>query len=148
MSDPKPTSKALALAGEHRVKLKEAVSNLELATSSPIAKVGWRDLVRGELYVLQRALDDHVKVVEAPDGLFVELTHLAPRLAHKIKQVRDEHPVLTHQVTETITLAEQSDDHGEVRDATLATLIAIVRHRQNGADLVFDGYNVDLGRGS
>jgi hypothetical protein len=147
MTTANEQSKALAAATERRVELKEAVSAVERAAASPSAMPSWRDYVLRELESLRLALDRHVAVVEATDGLLAELTAEAPRLAHKIAQVRDEHPGLVRMVDETIILFNESDDTEAIRASILETLFAIVRHRQRGADLVFDGYHVDIGGG-
>lgn len=140
-------SEALAAATERRVELKDAISAVERAAASPSAMPSWRDYVLRELETLRLALDRHVSEVEGDDGLLAELTTEVPRLAHKIDQVRDEHPGLVRMVDETIILFNESDDTEAIRGSILETLFAIVRHRQRGADLVFDGYNVDIGGG-
>ena len=140
-------SEALAAATERRVELKDAISAVERAAASPSAMPSWRDYVLRELETLRLALDRHVSEVEGDDGLLAELTAEVPRLAHKIDQVRDEHPGLVRMVDETIIVFNESDDTEAIRGSILETLFAIVRHRQRGADLVFDGYNVDIGGG-
>lgn len=140
-------SEALAAATERRVELKDAISAVERAAASPSAMPSWRDYVLGELETLRLSLDRHVAEVESDDGLLEELTAEVPRLIHKIDQVRDEHPGLVRMVGDTIILSNESDDTEAIRASILETLFAIVRHRQRGADLVFDGYNVDIGGG-
>ncbi|MDH3728159.1 MAG: hypothetical protein OER77_11565, partial [Myxococcales bacterium] len=76
-----------------------------------------------------------------------QLTDDAPRLVNKIDRVRDEHPELTQQVADAITSAKESSDAEDLRSEVMAVLVSIVRHRQRGADLVYEGYNVDIGGG-
>ena len=140
-------SQALSAAGERRVDLKEAVSKTERAAASPTAMPSWRDYVLSELEGLRIALDQHVEEVEGAEGLFAELTELSPRLIHKIHAVRDEHPELCQGVGDAIELARGDAPAAAVRQAVLDVLFLIVRHRQHGADLVFDGYNIDIGGG-
>ena len=147
MTTADPESEALVAASERRLELKDAVSALEKAASSPSAMPSWRDYVSQELANLRQALDRHVEVVEADDGLLAELTAQAPRLAHKIDQVRNEHPMLITATDDCIAFFNASDDTDAIRTSILEVLSAIVRHRQRGADLVFDGYNVDIGGG-
>lgn len=147
MTTADPKSEALVAATERRVELKDAVSSLERAISSPSAMPSWRDYVGGELEALREALDRHIDEVEGTDGLLAELTVEVPRLAPKIKMVRDEHPMLSDMVDNTIRVFKDSDDSEAIRTSILETLSAVVRHRQRGADLVFDGYNVDIGGG-
>jgi hypothetical protein len=74
-----------------------------------------------------------------------ELAAAAPRLANQISRVQDEHPVLANQVADSMVLVSDGTDVDTVRSAVLNLLVAISRHRQNGADLVFDAYDVDIG---
>ena len=141
------SSTALAAASERRDELKFAVSSVERAAASPSGMPSWPAYVLGELGRLRDALNRHVTEVEGPDGLLAEMLQTAPRLAAKIDRVRDEHPVLCTMVADTLALAESGADPDDVRASIVETLIAIVRHRQHGSDLVFDGYNVDIGGG-
>lgn len=140
-------STALTAASARRDQLKNAVSSVERAAASPSGMPSWPAYVLGELAKLRDALDHHVTEVEGPDGLLAEMLETAPRLASKIDRVRDEHPMLRTMVDDTIALAESSTDPDAIRASIVETLIAVVRHRQHGADLVFDGYNVDIGGG-
>ena len=147
MTTNEQRSQALAAAGERRVKLKDAVSNTERAAASPMSMPSWRDYVVRELEGLRIALDQHVEEVEGEDGLFAELSELSPRLIHKIHSVRDEHPALCEGVARAVELAKSDAPAEAVRQEVVEVLFQIVRHRQHGADLVFDGYNVDIGGG-
>lgn len=140
-------SEALRAAAAKRVQLKEALSRAEVAAASPSAATDWRPKLVAELEVLRTALDEHVEEVEAEDGLLTEMMTLAPRLANMIDHMRDEHPELCRQVADTIELAGGDASVAAVRTAVLDTLQAIARHRQKGADLVFEGYDVDIGGG-
>ncbi len=141
------SSTALTTASDRRDALKSAVSSVERAAASPSGMPSWPAYVLRELGHLREALDHHVTEVEGPHGLLPEMLQTAPRLAAKIDLVRDEHPMLRTMVAETIALAESGADPEELRASIVDTLIAIVRHRQHGADLVFDCYNVDIGGG-
>ncbi len=147
MSQPNDRSEALSAAAERRVELKDAVSQLETAAAAPAGSPGWSDRLLVELDDLRIAFDQHVEEVEGPDGLLAELSSLAPRLVNKINRVRDEHPPLSAQLTDTIERVKAADDPDVARDAVLQMLAAIARHRQAGADLVYEGYNVDIGGG-
>jgi len=138
---------ALEAARQRRVELKEAVSNLEIAASSPIGEPNWRSNLQTELESLRIALAEHIEEVEGAEGLLAQLTDDAPRLVNKIDRVRDEHPELTQQVADAITSAKESSDAEDLRSEVMAVLVSIVRHRQRGADLVYEGYNVDIGGG-
>lgn len=140
-------STALQAAGKRRVELKMAVSQVEIAASSPSGDPNWSATLAGELEDLQEAMDQHVEEVEAPAGLLAELTEVAPRLVNQIGQVRDEHPGLCAQIAQAIANVKRQHGVDEVRGEVLELLLAISRHRQKGADLVYEGYNVDIGGG-
>ena len=148
MSDKKlDSSSALDAALARRVELKSAVSEVETSAAKPIKEDGWQDGLLHALESLRIALDQHVEEVEAEHGLLVEVEHTSPRLARLVGQVRDEHPVLQRQVAGTIAMAKEEGNHDQVRTEVLETLVAVARHRQAGADLVYESYNVDLGGG-
>ncbi len=138
---------ALEAARQRRVELKEAVSSVEIAASSPIGGPNWRSNLQTELESLRIALEQHIQEVEGAEGLLAQLRDDAPRLINKIDRVRDEHPELTQQVADAIASAKGSSGAEDLRSQVLAVLVSIVRHRQRGADLVYEGYNVDIGGG-
>lgn len=140
-------SEALRAAAAKRVQLKEALSRVEAAAASPSAEPGWRSTLAAELEVLQAALLEHVEEVEADNGLLAEMAAHAPRLVNMIDHMRDEHPELCRQVSNTIATTRGEAGVEATRTEVLDTLQAIARHRQKGADLVFEGYDVDIGGG-
>ncbi len=136
---------ALKDAAERRIELKQALSQVETAAASPSGEPGWRDNLIEQLEDLRCSLHEHVEEVEADDGLLAELTEIAPRLVNQIAHVRDEHPGLCDQVEDTIGRASDGVAVPELRVDVLKTLTAIASHRQKGADLVYEGYEVDIG---
>jgi hypothetical protein len=143
---------ALEAAKRRRATLHEQLVQVEQATSSPAAgRVSdWTARVAKELVELRDAWEQHVLVTEKPDGLYEEITRRAPRLMGKIKRLQEEHPMIDHQIGVTLGRIES----GEVdtvwplnacRDDLQRLLGGIVRHRQLGADLVWEAYNVDIG---
>ncbi len=136
---------ALRAAAGRRVELKEALSAAEIAAAAPSAEPGWHDRLIEELQSLRLALSQHIEEVEAEDGLLSELTQLAPRLANEIGSVRDEHPDLCRRVEQSLAQAKLGADPAEVRLEVVGALAALAHHRQRGADLVYNGYNVDIG---
>ncbi|MGH1491483.1 MAG: hypothetical protein ACRBK7_19140 [Acidimicrobiales bacterium] len=141
-------SEALRGAARKRFALKEAVSRVETAAASASAEPNWRPELLGRLGELHEALAQHVAKVEAADGLMAELTRLAPRLVGQIDQVRAEHPVLCQQAELTAGLvADEGVESEAIRVSVLELLAGVARHRQRGADLVYEGYDVDLGGG-
>ena len=143
---PKQTE-ALEAARRRRIELKSAVSRVEVAASSPAGQANWRSNLAAELELLRAALDQHVSEVEATGGLLNELADAEPRLSGKINKLRDEHPELRRQVDDAIAQANGTTAAEELRHNVVNLLIATVRHRQKGADLVYEVYSVDIGGG-
>jgi chromosome segregation ATPase len=146
MVDEEQRTEALEAAAEKRIELKHALSGAETAAAAPLSSPDWSETLLAALRELQEALYQHVEEVEAEDGLLTELTQTAPRLVNQISRIKDEHPVLCRQVAEAIGRLEgQAAATGTIRDEVTDLLMAVVRHRQRGADLVYEGYHVDIG---
>ena len=137
-------SDALREARARRVALGEAMTHTELALALPGGHPAWRDEVAAALDAVRRALDDHVAEVEGERGLLAELSQLAPRLSPAIDHLVREHPDLCDAV-DAARRAVGGDPVADVRIRVLDLLHAISRHRQRGADLVYEAYNVDIG---
>ncbi|MGI9607050.1 MAG: hypothetical protein ACR2P0_13015 [Acidimicrobiales bacterium] len=140
-------SEALTAATERRVEMKTAISRVERAAAAPSLKPAWRDDLVRELDELRIALDQHIAEVEGEEGLLAELTFDAPRLANRIDAVRREHPELCRQLDAAIDRVKATEEVADVRTAVLDSLVALARHRQKGADLVYEGYSIDIGGG-
>ncbi len=144
---------ALGEARKRRQTLHDAIVQLEMAISSPAAGRApeWATQVTKAVVGVRDAFEQHVIVTEKPGGLYEEIIQRAPRLAGTVKRLQDEHPAITESVT---ALVERLDAGQVESDAwppdnarnDLQRLIgAVVRHRQKGADLVWEAYNVDIG---
>lgn len=138
---------ALRGARKRRVALLEAIGDVETAMSTPAGEPGWHTNIEVRLLGLRMALDQHIDEVEGPDGLLADLLAEAPRLANQIRRVESEHPDLGIQLDGTIQLVESRSDIGVIRATVMETLAALSRHRQVGADLVYEAYKVDIGGG-
>ncbi len=147
MSANESGTEAFEAARARRIELNVAIANVERVAARASSTPTWREKLLGELDGLRIALDQHVVEVEGEGGILPELMNIAPRLANKIDKVQAEHPVLSTQVAETIENTQESEDVDRIRTTILETLGAIARHRQQGADLLYEGYNVDIGGG-
>jgi hypothetical protein len=155
MDDPRELTPALEAARRRRQTLHDALVHLEQAISSPAAGriPTWSETVTKEMVSLRDAFDQHVIVTEKPGGLYEEIMERAPRLAGKLRRLQDEHPTVTQQIGTALGRLEAGDigDEGSpwpldrARDDLQRLLGSIVRHRQSGADLVWEAYNVDIG---
>lgn len=148
-SEPHPTP-ALEAAARRRRELREALVAFEGALASPIRdRVTWRDEVADALEALGQAFEDHVSETEASGGLYDEMRDIAPQLGAKSGRLREEHPAITAALVEaSARLAAPPADDADAdaaRDELQRLMGRIVRHRQHGADLVWEAYRVDIG---
>lgn len=150
MTDDRQPSRALEAAARRRRELREALAEFEDALASPIRdREAWRVEVTGALDGLTRAFEIHVVETEAPDGLYAEMEETAPHLAAKAGRLREEHPQITSALADGRQSLEDplSDDAAveSVREGLQRLMGRIVRHRQHGADLVWEAYAIDIG---
>jgi hypothetical protein len=144
---------ALSEAKARRATLHDALVHLEMAISSPAAGrvPEWRDLVIKELTSVRDAFEQHVVVTEKPGGLYEEIIMRAPRLDGTVRRLKDEHPEIAEQLKATVARFDAVEAGsegwpvGDVRDDLQRLIGQVIRHRQRGADLVWEAYNVDIG---
>lgn len=135
-----------------RADLHAALVEVEQAISSPAVgrEADWVKEVVLHLEDLGRTIQEHIEVTERPEGLYGEISHKAPRLSTKIERLRQEHPMM-RDGTIAVIAKLQTTGVGEAwplddaRDDLQRLLGKIVRHRQLGADLVWEAYNLDIG---
>ena len=98
------------------------------------------------------AFDQHVFVTEKPGGLYEEIIMRAPRVstARSIAS-RTSIPRSPRRSREQLRRLEAvpigaTSGHSRPRATTSQRFIGtVIRHRQRGADLVWEAYNVDIG---
>lgn len=138
-----------------RAELRVAMVELERALASASGAGGtdrgadpWADRLRAALGGLHDAFGRHVEITEGPDGLYAELARYSPRLAHNIDLLGAEHAEITRRLEELLAWTDAEDarpDATEIRRAGTDVLVLLMRHRQRGADLVFEAYQLDIG---
>jgi hypothetical protein len=138
-----------------RAGLKAAMSNLELALAAPAPKREvWVAGVRETLASLHEVLTRHVVETEAPGAFLDELVEESPRLATPAKKMRREHTELLGVITraeEDLDRVPAGDEYDvwakQLRADCTTLIIGLLKHRQRGADLVYEAYDVDIGGG-
>ncbi|MGQ0824131.1 MAG: hypothetical protein ACT4OX_03690 [Actinomycetota bacterium] len=137
-----------------RAGLKSAMSGLELAIAAPApGRIGeWAQGVRVSLSVLQEVWTRHVVETEAPGAFLDDILAESPRLSNQVARLREEHgeTLSTLLRVEQQLLRVQIDDDwtNDVRVELTGLLCSLARHRQRGADLVYEAYDVDIGGSS
>ncbi len=152
-------STKVASIRSRREALFRAVVGLEDALAGPIGdSERWRLRVAMAVDHAVARISEHVAQTEGPGNILDEIVSVAPRLAGRVMQMRVDHENLekaAHQLA--LAVAELTADHDDstdehVEDAAIAVrnkavevMGQIARHRQRGADLIYEAYHVDLG---
>jgi chromosome segregation ATPase len=153
MSDPEEElTPTLAEAQRRRVDIHSALVDVEEATSSPAIgrEEEWTRDVVDRLTKLRETIEEHIEVTERAEGLYDEILEKAPRLADKVDRLKHEHPEMRDGISE-ISAKLRTNPVGttwslqEARDELRLILGRVVRHRELGADLVWEAYNLDIG---
>jgi hypothetical protein len=153
MEPTDPITPALSEARARRATLHDALVHLELAISSPASGRlrEWSSLVSKDLVSVRDAFDQHIMVTEKPGGLYDEITTRAPRLDGTVQRLKGEHPEISEKIKAQIERMDSvqvgSDEWplDQARDDLQRFIGTVIRHRQRGADLVWEAYNVDIG---
>jgi hypothetical protein len=130
---------------DQRSGLRTAMLHLEDSAAAPVADRGdaWRAELDLGLAEVRSAWARHVAVTEAPDGLFEQIRTDAPQLSPRIQQLHREHEDL--QVALTLITDDEPADADGARELVIDLVAKLVRHRQHGADVIYEAYSVDVG---
>lgn len=135
---------------DHRAELGESMAALDAALALPVG-LGplWRRRVRAALTELAHDLRDHRAVTEEPGGLYADAVSRAPRLASLARLQMNEHldfiEIVERLLGEREAGLQNPDAVAAHREAATELVGRIVRHRQRGADLIYEAYEVDIG---
>jgi hypothetical protein len=140
----------LAELRQHRAELRESMSALEDALAAPASRDRgrWAQRVHVALVELTGDFREHVDITEGADGFYRDLLDVAPRLSGAVESLMREHGVISarlEKLMDRVTAPDGVEDVDRVRGPGTALLGRLVRHRQRGADLVFEAYDFDIG---
>jgi hypothetical protein len=151
---------AVRATRKRRIELGAVLAGVERAISAPAPRRlrEWVGEVIGQLERLRDAFVRHVEVTEGPGGLHEEILDAAPRLAAMVDRLKDEHVSINQGIGGRLKeLRELGGREGveveplhvvdRARRDILALLGRIARHRQRGADLIYEAFEVDIGGG-
>lgn len=147
------TNEALDQARVRRSALGEAADLIEELLARPGSDPQWTMRVADSLQGLQHAFAAHVDEVESTDGLLPQLLREAPRVANGVHRMEREHVSITADLEAAADLIRSCGGEcdatvvDQIREAVVDVLRSISRHRQKGADLVYEAYSVDIGGG-
>lgn len=134
----------------HRAELRESMRALEDALAAPATadQARWAQRVHVALVEVSGDFREHVDITEGPHGLYRDLLKTSPRLSGAVASLTREHVLIRGQIDKLlarVTAPDVIEDVARVRDLSTALLGRLVRHRQQGSDLVFEAYEFDIG---
>ena len=143
--ESKTVAPSIDAVRSRRADLHAILIDLEdaIAAATPGRESAWTELVRAQLERLGPAFAEHITATEGPDGLFDQVRQRSPRMARQCARLAAEHGTITTQLAAVHRALEEDTD--TVRSAVVDLLGQLVRHRQGGADLVYEAYAVDIG---
>jgi hypothetical protein len=140
-----PTARPPA-ARQHRPTLLGDVHALAQAIAVPPGEPCWHERVIRCLGPVRRSFGEHVRVTEGPHGRYADLLTHAPRLTRGVLLLTREHASVAAALAalqHAVEVPGVSAD--ELRGRAGHLLRALSRHRQRGADLIWQAYQTDLG---
>lgn len=152
-ADTPADSGLLRLARAQRADLRKAMIELErsLARPAPGRVAEWADRVHEALVGLAATFERHIAVTEGDRGFLAEIAEHSPRLINAINRLRQEHERIRQELSSTLAHIRRIEDHADddavesLRDHVTVLVTDLVRHRQHGADLVWEAHAVDIG---
>ncbi|SCL19907.1 hypothetical protein GA0070624_1867 [Micromonospora rhizosphaerae] len=135
-----------SVAGQHRPNLLADVHALLRALMAPAGEPHWRERLVLHLDPVRQGFAEHVQLTEGPTGLYAELLHQAPRLHRRVGLLTREHGAIAAAIAALQHAAELPGVPAEELCGRAGHLLrALSRHRQRGADLLWEAYQADLG---
>jgi hypothetical protein len=135
-----------------RAELRETLNLLEaaLAAAARGREMIWGEAVHATLVMIADDFGAHVEVTEGPGGLHEAILAGAVRLANAVDALTEEHEQIAEEIA--VLVADSApplaaSDMDDLRERATRLLGHLIRHRQRGADLIYDAYATDVGGG-
>jgi hypothetical protein len=132
--------------------LRETLNLLEAASAAPARgrEMIWGEAVHATLVMIADDFGAHVEVTEGPGGLHEAILAGAVRLANAVDALTGEHGEIAEEIAELVADSAAPvgpGDMDDLRERATRLLGHLVRHRQRGADLIYEAYATDVGGG-
>ena len=141
-----PSEETVEGVTARRHELYETMRRLEAAVARPSGLTDWRLEIETAITDLDRSLDDHIRRTESDEGLFADILDGSPHLARRIADLEKEHEELRTTCRRALLMAADWSPESLRRRANVL-LARLALHRQTGAELLYDAYNVDIATG-
>jgi len=150
--DPTNARAGLDAVRVRRAELREALDALERALAAPAAgrAVIWGEAVHASAIGLADDFGAHIEVTEGPGGLYDAILSGDLRLANAVAVLTAAHGVIAVEIAELVANSAApvtSDDVDALRERGTKLLGHLIRHRQRGADLIYEAFESDIGGG-
>jgi hypothetical protein len=135
-----------------RAELRGTLDAVERVLAAPARgrAVVWGEAVHAVLGLLADDFGAHVEVTEGPGGLHQTILSGDLRLANAVEQLTDEHGVIAGELAALVadtSAPVSADDVEDIRERATRLLAHLIRHRQRGAELVYEAFETDIGGG-
>ena len=133
-----------------RAELRETLNLLEAALAAPARgrEMIWGEAVHATLVMIADDFGAHVEVTEGPGGLHQAILAGDLRLANAVDALTEEHGQIAEEISALVADSQApvtAQDMDELREGATKLLGHLVRHRQRGADLIYEAYATDVG---
>jgi hypothetical protein len=133
-----------------RAELRETLNLLEAALAAPARgrEMIWGEAVHATLVMIADDFGAHVEVTEGPGGLHQAILAGDLRLANAVDALTEEHGQIAEEIAALVADSQApvtAQDMDELREGATKLLGHLVRHRQRGADLIYEAYATDVG---
>ena len=151
--DPNPDARGdlLGAARRRREALYEDITRLEDALTAPLGDAAaWQERAAKAGRLIAEEVRAHIAETEGDEGFLTTVQEEEPRLAPAVAKLLDEHEEMVATADRFVAQVESPDEGitlQDVRALGVSLLGMLVRHRQKGADLIYEAYQVDLGSG-
>jgi hypothetical protein len=133
-----------------RAELRETINLMEAALAAPARgrAMVWGEAVHASLVMIADDFGTHVEVTEGPGGLHQSILAGDLRLANAVEALTGEHGQIAEELAGLVADSRApvtSDDVDDLRERATRLLGHLIRHRQRGADLIYEAYGTDIG---
>ncbi len=141
---------SLADVARRRSQLELAMQQMAHVAAGAARQESWLGDMKSAVKDLEAALDNHIEEVEEPEALLDQIVYEAPRLQRRVEATIEHHVLLKGLVSDllgALATSRQAEEPPatDIRGAVGEIMTELTQHRQDGADLIFEAYDVDIG---